>query len=260
MIPGPQVKFFEEAAEDHCLANPVEHPETLKEAEFILLCGLPACGKTYWAQKHMEANPAKSYVLLGTNAVIDQMKVVNLNRQRNYAERWEELISQATPIFNKLVEIAGKAPRNIILDQTNVYKNARRRKAGAFKEFGTRRCVTIVNDEETLAQRTEKREREEGKFVPVEAVNQMRANFVAPELDDGFTHLEWPELPEREACQQIREIKGGGKGWAARNPNAGSGNTPKSRLESRDGSSVGSWKGKSRGPKDEKPDRSRSPN
>merc|ERR1719343_997589 len=141
---------------------------------------------------------------------------MNIKRQRNYHERWEELISQATPIFNKLVEIAGKAPRNIILDQTNVYKNARSRKARAFWEYGTRRCVCIVNDEETLAQRTEKREREEGKFVPVSAVNEMRANFVAPELDDGFTELEWPELPESEAREMIREIKGGGKGWMAR--------------------------------------------
>merc|ERR1719453_1514794 len=180
------------------------------------------------------------------------MKINNLNRGRNYAERWEELISQATPIFNKMVEIAGKTPRNIILDQTNVYKNARRRKAAAFKDFGTRICVTIVNDEDTLAERTAKREREEGKFVPVEAVNQMRANFVAPDLDDGFTELEWPELPEREATEMIREIKGGGKGWAARNPNAGSGNMPKSRLETRDGSNVGSWdKGKGRGEKKE---------
>merc|ERR1719453_882389 len=191
----------------------MEHPANLGEAEFIMMAGLPGCGKTYWAQKHMDANPQKSYVLLGTNAVIDQMKVMNLNRQRNYADRWEELISQATPIFNKLVEIAGKAPRNIILDQTNVYKNARRRKAGAFRDFGTRVCATIVNDEEQLAVRTEKREREEGKFVPVEAVGQMRSNFVAPELDDGFTELEWPELPEREARQMIQEIKGGGKGW-----------------------------------------------
>jgi len=105
--PGPQVKFFEEAPEDHCIANPVEHPESLKEAEFLMMAGLPACGKTYWAQKHMEANPAKSYVLLGTNAVIDQMKVMNLNRQRNYAERWEELISQATPSSTSLSRLPG---------------------------------------------------------------------------------------------------------------------------------------------------------
>merc|ERR1719428_569982 len=216
--PGPQVKFFEEAPEEHCVVNPVAHPASIEEAEFIQMCGLPACGKTYWAQKHMEANPMKNYVLLGTNAVIDQMKVMNLNRQRNYAERWQELISQATPIFNKLVEIAGKTPRNIILDQTNVYKNARRRKAGAFRDFGKRICVTIVNDEDTLAQRTEKREREEGKFVPVQAVNQMRGNFVAPELEDGFTDIVYPELPERDAKEQIGKIKSGGSDWQRRNP------------------------------------------
>merc|ERR1712151_1462975 len=179
------------------------------------------------------------------NAVIDQMKVVNLNRQRNYAERWEELISQATPIFNKLVEIAAKTPRNFILDQTNVYKNARRLKVAAFKDFGTRRCVTIVNDEDTLAQRTEKREREEGKFVPLEAVGQMRANFVAPELEDGFTELEWPELPEKDSKAKINAVKQGGQDWKWRNPGAGRGNEPKTRLENRDASSIGGkgWKG-----------------
>jgi heterogeneous nuclear ribonucleoprotein U-like protein 1 len=211
----------------------------VKDAEFIMLCGLPACGKTYWAQKHMEANPTKSFVLLGTNAVIDQMKVMNLNRQRNYADRWEELISQATPIFNKLVEIAGKAPRNIILDQTNVYKNARRRKAAAFQEFGTRRCVTIVNDEETLAQRTEKREREEGKFVPLEAVGQMRSNFVAPELEDGFTAINWPEIPQKDALQRINEIRSQGMNWSRANPNAGNGSKAKPQLQFRTPDQIG---------------------
>merc|ERR1719471_2671390 len=106
------------------------------------------------------------------------------------------------------------------LDGTNVYKNARRRKAGAFANFGKRICVTIINDEETLAQRTEKREREEGKFVPVNAVNEMRANFAAPELEDGFTSIEFPELPERDARSMINEIRTGGSDWKRRNPGA----------------------------------------
>jgi len=240
--PGDQVKFMEEAEEEHCVVNPIEHPESLKEAEFIMLAGLPGCGKTYWAQKHMEANPLKNYYLLGTNSVIDQMKVMNVKRQRNYADRWQELISQATPIFNKLVEIAGKTPRNFILDQTNVYQNARRRKAASFQDFGKRICVTIVNDEDTLASRTDKREREEGKYVPVSAVNSMRGNFVAPELEDGFTELEWPEMPESDARQAINEIRTGGRDWQVRNPGA-KGQQPKSRLETRDGSQIGSGKG-----------------
>merc|ERR1740120_237801 len=251
--PGSQVKFFEEALEEHAIVNPIDHPESLKDAEFIMLCGLPRCGKTYWAQRHMEANPTKNYLLLGTNAVIDQMKVMNLGRQRNYAERWQELISQATPIFNKLVEIAGKTPRNIILDQTNVYLNARRRKAAAFREFGTRRCVTIVNDEEQLQQRTEKREREEGKFVPVHAVQQMRANFVAPELEDGFTVLEFPELPERDSREAIGGIRGQGGDWKMRNPGQ-HGQQPKNRLETRDASQIGSGKGWGKGEKVENKD------
>jgi len=236
--PGDQVNFFEEAPDEDCIANPIDHPANLGEAEFIMMAGLPGCGKTYWAQKHMEANPLKNYVLLGTNAVIDQMKVMNLNRQRNYADRWQELISQATPIFNKLVEIAGKTPRNIILDQTNVYKNARTRKATAFKDFGTRICMTIVNDEETLATRTDKREREEGKFVPVHAVNEMRANFSEPALEDGFTELCWPELPERDSKEAISKIRTDGADWKRRNPGQ-KGQAPKARIENRDASSVG---------------------
>mmetsp|Transcript_20137 Transcript_20137/g.55482 ORF Transcript_20137/g.55482 Transcript_20137/m.55482 type:complete len:503 (-) Transcript_20137:305-1813(-) len=259
--PGSQVKFFEDASEEDVVVNPVEHPDSLKDSEFVMLAGLPACGKTYWAQKHMEANPTKNYLLLGTNSVIDQMKVMNLGRQRNYADRWQELISQATPIFNKLVEIAGKTPRNIILDQTNVYKSARQRKAAAFQDFGKRICVTIVNDEDTLAQRTDKREREEGKFVPVQAVNQMRANFVAPELEDGFTDIVYPEVPEREAREMIGKIKSGGSDWQRRNPGQ-HGNAPKSRLESRPTDQLPTWKGKGKGNWDEKDkgrDRSRTP-
>ena len=33
--------------------------------------------------------------------------------------------------------------------------------------------------------------------MPVDAVNGLPSNFVAPELDDGFTELEWPELSEK---------------------------------------------------------------
>lgn len=112
----------------------MEHPSSVSECEFVMMCGLPACGKTYWAERYMENNATKSYVLLGTNAIIDQMKVMGLKRHANYAARWEELMSTATVVFNKLVAYAGsgRVPRNIIIDQTNVFKMARRRKVEPF--------------------------------------------------------------------------------------------------------------------------------
>lgn len=39
------------------------------------MVGLPACGKTTWAIKHAETNPEKKYNILGTNAIMDKMKV-----------------------------------------------------------------------------------------------------------------------------------------------------------------------------------------
>lgn len=39
------------------------------------MVGLPACGKTSWAIKYAQSNPEKKYNILGTNAIMDKMKV-----------------------------------------------------------------------------------------------------------------------------------------------------------------------------------------
>ena len=40
-----------------------------------MMVGLPACGKTTWAQQHVRDNPGKRYTVLGTNQIMDKMKV-----------------------------------------------------------------------------------------------------------------------------------------------------------------------------------------
>lgn len=40
-----------------------------------MMVGLPAAGKTTWAVKHAAANPSKKYNILGTNAIMDKMRV-----------------------------------------------------------------------------------------------------------------------------------------------------------------------------------------
>jgi len=44
-------------------------------------------------------------------------------------------MDRATAIFNTLLPRAAKTPRNYIIDQTNVYKNARKRKLKPFAYF-----------------------------------------------------------------------------------------------------------------------------
>lgn len=45
--------------------------------QILMMVGLPACGKTTWAVKYAETNPEKKYNILGTNAIMDKMKVCN---------------------------------------------------------------------------------------------------------------------------------------------------------------------------------------
>jgi len=233
--PSPPNVFFLDEATSHCqIDNPIDHPRRMEEAEFICMVGLPACGKTYWALKHMEENSRKNYLLLGTNTVIDQMKVVGLNRKGNYAERWQELISQATPCFNKLCELAGRTPRHIILDQTNVFPKARARKIADYKSFGERRAIVVLNDDNTLQQRTEKREKEEGKFVPEDAVMGMKQNFAAPQFSEGFTHIDYVEIPETDSKGIIKSYNDAGWDYKRRNPGKGKGAKPEKPLHQRD--------------------------
>ncbi len=85
--------------------------------QMIMMCGLPGCGKTTWANKHSQANVDKKFNILGTNNIIDKMKVMGLPRKKNYAGRWDVLIDKSTKCLNRLMEIAAKKKRNYMLDQ-----------------------------------------------------------------------------------------------------------------------------------------------
>lgn len=47
----------------------------IKDCEVMMMVGLPASGKTTWAEKWVNDHPEKRYILLGTNLILDQMKV-----------------------------------------------------------------------------------------------------------------------------------------------------------------------------------------
>lgn len=54
--------------------------------EVIMMVGLPASGKTSWAENNVKEHPEKRYLLLGTDLVLDQMKLPGLSRKRNYSQ------------------------------------------------------------------------------------------------------------------------------------------------------------------------------
>ncbi|XP_006627593.1 heterogeneous nuclear ribonucleoprotein U-like protein 1 isoform X3 [Lepisosteus oculatus] len=185
-------------------------PSSKSECEILMLVGLPAAGKTTWAMKHAEENPEKKYNILGTNAIMEKMKVMGLRRQRNYAGRWDVLIQQATQCLNRLIQIAARKRRNYILDQTNVYGSAQRRKMRPFEGF-QRKAIVICPTDEDLKERTLKRTDEEGKDVPDHAVLEMKANFTLPEAGEFLDGVTYIELQGEEAEKLVKQYNEEGR-------------------------------------------------
>ncbi|KAK7246591.1 hypothetical protein RIF29_41460 [Crotalaria pallida] len=183
-----------------------------RDCEVIMMVGLPASGKTTWAEKMVKEHPEKRYVLLGTNLILDQMKVPGLLRKNNYGERFDRLMDRATGIFNVVLSRAANIPRNYIIDQTNVYKSARKRKLKPFADY-QKIAVVVFPKPEELIRRSDKRFKEMGKEVPPDAVNNMIANFVLPkskdmhQTDEFFDQVMFVDLNRDESQKYLNQMK-----------------------------------------------------
>ena len=70
-----------------------------------MIVGLPGAGKTTWGLKMQEENFDKRYNIIGTDTLIEKMRVNGLPRKNNYHGRWEVLISKATTCLNTLFAV-----------------------------------------------------------------------------------------------------------------------------------------------------------
>lgn len=130
------------------------------------------------------------------------MQVPGLLRRNNYGERFDLLMDRATGIFNILLSRAANIPHNYIIDQTNVYKSARKRKLKPFADYKKvaiyliveawniifyafcniifcpfQIAVVVFPKPEELKIRSDKRFTEMGKEVPLDALNKMIGIF-----------------------------------------------------------------------------------
>ncbi|ESO06326.1 hypothetical protein HELRODRAFT_64249 [Helobdella robusta] len=181
-------------------------PQSKSDCEVIMVVGLPGSGKTTWARKMFRDHPEKMYNIIGTDDLIDKMKVMGLPRKNNYSGRWEVLIQQATSCLNKIFFIASRKLRHYIIDQTNVYATARKRKMKNFVGF-KRICAVLQPEDDELKRREWKRTFEEGKVVPEEAVMEMKMNYSLPdaEVDEHIDEVIWIELGKDASCQLVNQ-------------------------------------------------------
>ncbi|KAL0623425.1 Heterogeneous nuclear ribonucleoprotein U-like protein 1 [Plecturocebus cupreus] len=111
-------------------------PKSKAECEILMMVGLPAAGKTTRAIKHAASNPSRKYNILGTSAIMDKMRA--MGRQWNSAGSWD--------CVNRIIQIAARKKRNYILEKTNVYGSAQRRKIRPSEGFQHKAIVICPTD------------------------------------------------------------------------------------------------------------------
>ncbi|XP_073125679.1 uncharacterized protein [Henckelia pumila] len=127
-------------------------------------------------------------------------------------KRFECLMDRATKIFNVLLLRASRMPRNFIIDQTNVYKSARKRKLKPFADH-TKIAVVVFPRPEEHKLRAKKTLKETGKEVPGEAVNEMLGNYTLPtskdihSADEYFDQVLFVDRNREESQRFLDEMK-----------------------------------------------------
>uniref|UniRef100_A0A1I7VNZ2 SAP domain-containing protein n=2 Tax=Loa loa TaxID=7209 RepID=A0A1I7VNZ2_LOALO len=158
-------------------------PSSKSECTVLMMVGLPGVGKTTWVRQYLREHPQEQWTLLSTDTILAAMKVNGVPRSRVHQGRWDMIMGLIAKALNRSLHLACRRRRNYIIDQTNVSKDARRRKLSQFKDF-QRKCVVIIPSEEEMIARQMRQSRMDGAGpIPVEAMLELKAMLSIPNVE-----------------------------------------------------------------------------
>ncbi|CAD5205870.1 unnamed protein product [Bursaphelenchus okinawaensis] len=165
------------------LKRSIRPPDSKSDCTVLMMVGLPAAGKTFWVRHYLREHPNEHWVLLNTENVINLMKVNGVPRKRVHNGRWDMIMGLAAKALNRSFGLACRRRHNYIIDQTNVSRDARKRKLQVFNDF-LRKCVVIVPPADEFEHRQLRQARQEtGSTLPAEALLELKATFALPAQD-----------------------------------------------------------------------------
>lgn len=142
---------------------------------FIMLCGLPASGKSTW----VSSNSTQDAVVLSTDNYIEE---VAKKQGKTYNDVFFEVYKDAEKELDTQLKEALRDNRFIFWDQTNLDFKTRRYKLRRIPEYYTKVAVFFeISLEEALRRNTRP-----GKVIPESTIIQMHSKYKTPMREEGF--------------------------------------------------------------------------
>uniref|UniRef100_A0A182T336 B30.2/SPRY domain-containing protein n=1 Tax=Anopheles maculatus TaxID=74869 RepID=A0A182T336_9DIPT len=209
-----EFKFLNTFIKEHgaSVVEGLQGPSARDCCELVMMIGLPGSGKTTWVQNYLKENPDSSFTLLSIDSLLENMKLSGEAREPSNTPQWQKVVEQLSRNMARLIEIACKRRRHILIDQTNVFASEQKRRLKGFGGFKTRRAVAVVPNLEEYKRRYELKVAKYGKEVPETTLNTMKANiFVPSSVQNWYTEIVFTELAETEAQELIKKMNEEGR-------------------------------------------------
>jgi len=157
--------------------------EFTKVKSITLLVGPPACGKSTWCQKN-----AKNATIVSRDDIVDHVRE-EYHVSYSEAFRNKDLQKRVDKELESHLSHTLKSGRDIVIDMTNM--SIKRRKSILDRTPAGYEKIAVVFSvsRAELIKRLDKREKETGKRVGINIVDDMLANYQEPSLVEGFDKI-----------------------------------------------------------------------
>ena len=145
----------------------------------VVFCtGVPNSGKSFWLKEN-----AKDWEVVSRDNIMMEYASEKYGKG-TYSELWKKLTDEDQKMVDKLlnnkIKTLQEQRKNFVIDMTLVSYKSRRKMLNKIKKDYNIQYLNFLTDYEVILERNEKRNKEEGKFIPVSVLESMMKNYQLP--------------------------------------------------------------------------------
>jgi len=153
-----------------------------REKEVVILCGLPASGKSTWTK-----TIRGGYFRVSRDNVIRDLAWVKTGKDIDYKEAWNMVDQKQVDKELQQDFQHAKTFDKVVVDMTHMSKKSRRKSLSHFGPEYKKKCVVFLPDMQTLSLRNKNRA---GKVIDQSVIERMMRSFYVPTFEE-FDEIEY---------------------------------------------------------------------